>query len=269
MITRVVPLDAFLEFQAAGFLLVLTRIGGLLTFGPIFSSQTLSRTFRFYLAFALAILTVGVAPSFQVEPKTFIDLILMVLGELLVGFTLGSLVQMTFQALQLAGQTVDNQLGTSLANVINPQFDEQISPTSLIYAAIAALIFLYSGGDREMLAAMLETFAVIPPGGVFASGVEAVGPMALVVFQQSMKFAVRVAAPVTVALMLAEIAMGLVGRTVPQLNVQSVGFSVRLLLGMLITGVSLVGMSLVFTEEIHGALSSGFRALAEYIPPTE
>lgn len=262
--TRVLPLAEFLQIEAATFFFVLTRVSGIFLFAPVFSSPTMPRAVRFHLAFAIAVLFSLVVRPVQVESRTMVEMVVFLFTELLVGLILGTFLQLMFQALQLAGQNIGNQLGTSLANVINPQFDEQISTTAVVYVTVASLVFLVTGADREMLAALLETFEVIPLGAV--STADRTDRAVLVVFQESMVFAVRVSAPVTVALLLAEIAMGLVGRTVPQFNVQSIGFSIRILLGLVVLGASLLSAAVVFHEELGEALGAAYLAIGQLLP---
>lgn len=261
---KVLPLADFLEVNVATFVLVFLRVSGIFVFGPIVSSPSLPARFRIYLSMAIAVLMMGAVQAPRVEIHNMVDLVVAMVGEILVGFVLGSFLQMIFQSLQLAGQTAGQQLGLSLANVINPQFDEQTSTTSVVYATVASLTFFGIGAHREMIAALLETFDAIPPAEVFYR--DSVRELALAVFQQSMVFALRVAAPVTVVLLLAEITMGFIGRTVPQLNILSVGFSLRILLGLFITMASLGGAMEVFLEEMSEAFHAAYEALAEMAP---
>lgn len=251
----------FLELEVVAFFLVLARMSGLVLFGPVLSSRAMPRLFRFFLAFALALLVqAGMRPRVAIAPATIADAGVAVFGEILIGLVLGTCLQMMFQALQLAGQNSGNQLGIALANVLNPQFEEQISTTAVIYVTVASLIFLAGGLDRQMVAALLETIDAIPLGGVVFSGDTL--DILLRVFQQSMVFALRVTAPVTVALLLTEVAMAFVSRTVPQLNVQSVGFTLRIPIGILVTATSLTAVALLFVDELRDALAFAYRALA-------
>jgi flagellar biosynthetic protein FliR len=260
----VLPLAEFLEVKAVTFLLVLTRISGVFLFAPILSSNTLPRMFKFIVTFAMAILATSVVRPVDMEARTAIDVVIFLAAELLIGRVLGLMMDMSFQALQLAGQNAGNQLGLSLANVVNPQFDEQISTTSVVYVTVASLIFFIVGADREIFAALLETFQVIPLGRAVLD--DSLLPMVMDAFREGMIFALRVSAPVTVSLLMAEIAMGFVGRTVPQLNVQSVGFSVRILLGITVTMVSLTSAGLLFHDELNKDLYYAYQALTDMVP---
>jgi flagellar biosynthetic protein FliR len=259
-VVELLPLADFLVLNVTTFFLVVTRVSGIMLFGPLLSSNSLPADFRFYLTFAISILITPIVSTRSVDIYSTVDLILLLMGELLVGLILGTFLQMIFQALQLAGQTAGTQLGLALANVINPQFDEQTSTTAVVYVTVASLAFLGTGADREMLAALLETFAALPLGEVWFQ--ESTDQLTLRLFQESMIFSVRVAAPVTIVMLLTEISMGFIGRTVPQLNILSIGFAIRIVVGIAITIASLGAATHVFQDYIAVAFEYSYEALA-------
>lgn len=257
-------MEQLLEIEAVRYLLVLTRVSGIFLFAPIISSNSVPRLVKAWTAVAMAALVYPLSQTSIAAPGTILDVVIITLGELLVGMVMGAMLQFSFSALQLAGQVSGTQLGLTLANVVNPQFDEQISTTSVIYVTVASLIFLSTGIHREVFVALFESFEALPLGTVLVDQ----GTLfdILGVFEQSMKFAVRVSAPVVVSLFFTELAMGFVGRTVPQLNVQSVGFSLRILLGLFITVVSLAAAAIVFHDQLTADLTAVYRALASLAP---
>lgn len=258
------PLDDLLRLEVASVLLVFMRIYGLVQFMPILSSQALPVSFRTYFVIAMTMLVSTVVPPPITRDATMVSLIVTMAGELAIGALIGSLVQFIFSALQLAGQVSGTQLGLALASVVNPQFDDQASTTSVIYATIASLAFFVTGLDRELFALLLDTFQAIPLAQVAVE--DSFVSFVLHVFGQSMVLAVRIATPVTLALFLAELAMGFVGRTVPQLNVLSVGFSVRILLGLFVTMAGLADVGSIFCDYVTDALVEAHEAIADWIP---
>lgn len=257
---ELLPLADFLLLKVTSFFLIVTRVSGIMMFGPLLSSNSLPSNFRFVLTFAIALLLAPVVSAHAVDMYSTIDLVILIAGELLVGFIMGTFLQMMFQALQLAGQTAGTQLGLALANVVNPQFDEQTSTTAVIYVTVASLAFLGTGADREMIAALLESFKALPLGEVWHE--ESSYYLALRLFHESMIFAVRVAAPVTVVMLLTEIAMGFIGRTVPQLNILSIGFALRIIIGIIITAASMLAATEIFHDYIAVAFQYSYEALA-------
>lgn len=258
-------LEDVLVVEVASLMLVFMRVLGLMLFAPIFSAQALPLSFRFYLVIAITFVMAPAVTQARIEPANVLEMGISMVGELSIGMLLGTLVHFIFAALQLAGQTSGTQLGLALANVVNPQFDDQASTTAVVYATIASLIFFTTGLDREMFRALLDTFNRVPLGQVFIdrSVLDAVRQ----VFGQSMILAVRVAAPVTAALLLAEIAMGFVGRTVPQLNVLSVGFSLRIVLGLIVTMAAMSDVGRLFFSYAGDAVIEGAATLQELASP--
>lgn len=260
------PLDAFLELYVLKLMLVLTRVAGIFSFAPIVSSNSFPRSLRFYLIFAmtlLLVLPVAPPPSF-LQPTTVIDLVILMVGELLVGFLIGSYLQFLFAAVQLGGQLAATQFGLALAAVFNPQLDEQSSTTAALLVTVASLIFFGIGGHREMIAVLLETFTVLPLGTVRYHA--DLLPLTIDVLERSMLWALRIAAPATTALLLTEVALGFVGRTVPQMNILTVGFALRLLIGILITAAAVTGIASTFQEGLIDVFALTYEALARMAP---
>ena len=257
----------YLGLEVTTFFFVFMRIIGLLVFAPIFSARMLPGMVRIYLALAITILFAGLVAPPRVETSTMISLVVVMAGELAIGLVLGTFVQIIFAALQLAGQVTGTQLGLALANVINPQFDDQSSTNAVVYSTLASLIFFTTGLDREMFRVLFDSFEFIPLGEVFIR--ESLLDYGLTVFQQSMILAVRISVPIIVALTMAELAMGFIGRTVPQLNILSVGFSVRIVLGLVITVVGLGDMGTMFFSYMGDAIIEASQAIADMAPMSE
>jgi flagellar biosynthetic protein FliR len=120
-------------------------------------------------------------------------------------------------------------------------------------------VYLAIGGHRLVLGGLLDTFAWLPAGqGAFSrSAVDAV----TVLFAQSFVLGVRVAAPAIVALLLATLIMGLLSRTLPQLNVMALGFGVNAIVALMAIGASLAGACWVFQDQVHGMLETALVAL--------
>jgi flagellar biosynthetic protein FliR len=261
------PLVEVLQLDAVTLALVISRVSGIFLFAPIWSSRLLPVRARLYLALAVTALLASVVPAPQSAVTSLVELAVLIAGELAIGLVIGTILQITIQGLQLAGQAVGTQIGFALANVVNPQLDDQVSTFSIFYAVLGTLIFLAVGGDRQMLAALLETFAAIPLGD--ANYNESTGELILAVFQQSTILAVRVAAPVTFSLILAEIALGFVSRTVPQLNLLSIGFSLRIFVGLLVGAISCGAIAAVFVIDLSNTFEVVYEALSRFVPAQE
>lgn len=261
---QVYPLIEFLQIEVATLVLVLTRIAAVVSFGPLYGTQTFPNPLRFYLVFLIGLVIAPVVAPPAIESRTMVDMVLMILGEMLIGFILGNFLRIVLQALQVGGQLVGQQMGLSLANVVNPQLEDQASTLAVVYVTVASFTFIITGGDLEMFAVVLETFEAIPLGAVYLD--DNVRLISMAVFQRSMIFALRVSAPATVALILVEIAMAFVGRTVPQLNVLSVGFALRIVVGFAVTITSMTSMGNEFYQETADMFEYSYQAISYLIP---
>ncbi|MEX2119528.1 MAG: flagellar biosynthetic protein FliR [Pirellulales bacterium] len=241
------------------FTLVLTRLGGLVATAPLYGTQTPAQV-RASLALALAVLVTpsqwaGSLPA----PQALSDYLLMLGGELLVGLTLGLGMTLLFSGVQLAGQIIGQTSGMTLAEVFNPGFDGSIPLISQALYLLALAIFVTLGGHRLLMAGLLGTFATIPIGGAGLSA--GLGEAVVVLLTQSFSLGIRIAAPATAALLLATLVMGLVSRTLPQLNLLTLGFGLNALAAFGILAMSLGGLSWAFQAEIEPALQTILEAL--------
>ncbi|HWB13548.1 MAG TPA: flagellar biosynthetic protein FliR [Pirellulales bacterium] len=237
------------------FLLVLMRTSGLVLAGPPFGSSEIPNQVRVFLALALAVLIYPSQIHVPLTPPTALAGYIPAIGtELFVGFLLGSAIVLLFSGVQLAGQIVGQMSGMTLADLYNPGFDANVPLLSQLLYMVALAIFLLSGGHRLVMAGFLDSFAAIPPGSVGLSVSLTDATLALLV--QSFSLGIRVAAPATAALLLASLALGIVSRTLPQLNVMALGFGLNALATFGILAASLAGMGWLLEGEIEPALKA-------------
>lgn len=244
-----IPLQPLLVFT-----LVLARVSGLVSTAPIYGTAETPPRVRALLAFTLALLMMPTQWNAGGPlPETLIDLLIVVAGELMIGLTLGLGVSILFSAAQLAGQVISQVSGMSLADVFDPTFDENVPLFSELLRLFTLAIFLGMGGHRLVMAGLLDTFAAIPPGQAGVSDSLAECLSALV--SESLALGIRIAAPVTTALLLAALVLGLIGRTVPQLNIIALGFGLNVIVTLLTLALSLTGIAWVFQDQVEPFLA--------------
>jgi flagellar biosynthetic protein FliR len=235
------------------FLLVLARTSGLVLAGPPFGSSEIPAQVRVFLALALAMLIFpGQIQTPMDPPTTLAGYIPAMGGELFVGFLFGSATVLLFSGVQLAGQIIGQMSGMTLADLYSPGFDANVPLFSQLLYMVALAIFLLSGGHRLAMQGFLDTFAAIPPGSMGLTSSLTETTIALLV--QSFSLGIRIAAPATAALLLASLVLGIVSRTLPQLNVMALGFGLNALATFGILAASLAGMAWLFEDEIEPAL---------------
>lgn len=213
------------------FLLVLARVSGLFLSAPIFSSRQMPGQVKIVLVLALSGMMAYFLPVTQgVEIENPLYMLAAVVLEVLVGYTIGFVASMLFAAIQLAGQLMDMQMGFAIVNVIDPQSGMQIPLMGNLTQTIALLFYLAVNGHHYLLQAVAQSYQVIPVlglklGGVFCQSIFSVGAEMFVI-------ALKVSAPLVVAILISDVAMGFIARTVPQMNVFIVGLPLKILMGL-------------------------------------
>ncbi len=249
-----------LSSQFLVFTLVLTRVSGLTIVAPMYGTNEVPAQVRALLAFALALLIAPTQLGVPVDPpRTILNYLVLIGGELLIGLTLGVGILILFSGVQLAGQVIAQISGMSLADVFNPGFDTNVPVISHFLHMFALAIYVISGGHRILMAGLLGTFSSIPPGGAGLS--TSIADTMTVLITESFTLGVRAAAPATLALLLATLVMGLISRTLPQLNILAVGFGLNAMITFAAIAVSLGGVAWMFQDQIEPSVDLLLEAL--------
>ena len=247
------PLELYLTSRFMIFTLVLARISGLMLTAPVFTSLGLPRQVKAFLAVAMALVVTPVFLNTSIPPVTNVVAYgRLMVNEVLVGLLLGLGMQILFSGIQVAGQIASQMSGISLADVFNPGFDENISVFSQLFYYLTIAVFVAIGGHRLMTDALLETFVWAPPGHALLGDTYVDTLTALVT--QSWVLGIRAAAPLLVSLSLATLVLGLVSRTLPQLNIIAVGFGLNSLLMLAMTTLSIGAVAWTFQDPAIEAL---------------
>jgi flagellar biosynthesis protein FliR len=249
-----------LEAKLILFTYVLARVAGLALTAPIFGTAAVPISIRGLFAAALAML---IAPTqwqaAVANPDNLIYYLVLLGAEALIGACLGLGVLILVHAMTLAGELVGQGSGLTLSDVLDPSLDENIPLFSRLLFLLTVAAFLCMGGHRLVMAGLLDTFKAIPPGGGTFPNSLANGFVALI--GQSFSLGIRAAAPAVTALLLATLTLGLVGRTIPQLNVLSLGFGLNAMLAFAALGLTIGAAVWAFQDQIQPALEILFDAL--------
>ena len=232
------------------FLLVVCRLGGLLLYQPIISGAAVPAKLQILLVLALSALVAPFVNLHSGTPATPIEIVFAMANELLLGILMGLVLRMCFVGLQLGAQVVAQEAGLAFGRVADPTTGDDESIFASMYVQLGAIIFLIIGGHRVLLAVALDTFDAIPllgDQGTFVRGVDLI----VDALTLGTEIAVRLAAPVLLTLFLVTAAMGFISRTVPQLNILTVGFSVKGLVGFVLMAISLPAAFEAFTAALE------------------
>lgn len=218
------------------FLLILTRVTAMLLALPLFGGPGVPAQVKIGLGALCALLLMpAVAPGPAVAHVG--DLLVLVAQEVFVGLSMGFVVSLTFYALQVAGHLMDVPIGFGMVNVLDPHFGGQIPILGQFYNSLATLIFFTINGHHALLRALAASYGIIPLGGAAWHG----GLMEVVVGTVAGMFSlgVRIAVPVIAAAFLTDVALGIVSRAVPQINVFITGYPIKIAVGILVVAVAL------------------------------
>ncbi len=237
------------QFQA--FLFIFMRVGALLFFAPIFGSRNVPLQLK--VGFAL-IISIIVYPMVKINldylPERIFPMAILLTGEIFIGITIGFVARLIFAGIQLSGNLIGFQMGFGIVNVIDPSTSSQISIIAQLQNIIALLIFLSINAHHLFIKAIIDSFELIPPLGFHFSG--ALIEMVVSLFGDIFKIAVKVGAPIIATLLFTSVAMGLIARTVPQMNVFIVGFPLKIAVGLLMIGLSLPFFSMLLKGIFNG-----------------
>jgi len=227
-----------MQNQVGFFLLIFVRISGIFMMMPIFSSRNIPG--RVKAGFAL-IITYILFPilfsSTTVIPEHFLPFMFLVAGELIVGLILGFVSSLIFTAIQMAGQLLDMQIGFGIINMIDPLSGQQAPLIGNFKYILALIIFLAINGHHVLLSALFASFKLIPVTGVFVNiaiaqfMVDMIGGMFI--------FALKISLPVIVSLLLTDMALGILARTMPQMNIFVVGVPGKIIIGIFVLSMAL------------------------------
>ncbi|WP_328988158.1 flagellar biosynthetic protein FliR [Thiorhodovibrio winogradskyi] len=213
------------------------RISAMLLVAPIFGARGVNTRMRMGMGLLLAMV---IAPQLPTPP--LIDVISMrglivAIQQVLIGIAMGFVLQMVFSALTQAGESMALSMGLGFASVIDPAAGVQVPIVSQFFVIIATLLFLAMNGHLVLLEMLLLSFSSMPIGD---GGLTADDLWALLSFGSTMfAGALLIALPAVAGLLMVNLAMGVVARTAPQLNIFAVGFPVMMLAGFVLLSILL------------------------------
>jgi flagellar biosynthetic protein FliR len=226
----------FLVKNEIEFLLVLIRVASLVTVIPMIGGEGVPVRVKVMMAFGISLV---LFPLVQTEAREFDPTALGagILGEVLIGVIIGLSARMIFAAVDIASETEGLQMGFGIASIFNPTFGQQVSLLGQLRGLVAVLIFFAINAHHIILQALVRSFQIVPSLSFSPSGplIDHIMRLAGGMFVLGVKIAI----PVTLVLILANMAFGILSRVVPQINVLLFGFPATIALGLFVIGASL------------------------------
>ncbi len=247
-----------------GWLLVLVRISAFIVVAPFFSIKGIPAMLK--IGFSVALTTI-LMPFIAFEPFEELALFawwLLVVKEVAVGLTLGYLASLIFAAVRVAGELIDIQMGFAMASVLDPQTQSRITLVGQFKYMFATLLFLAIDGHHLLISSIAHSFELIPPMRVVME--PAVSLFILKAFVNMFLLSFKLAVPIVAVLVISDISLGLIARTVPQIHVFILGFPLKSGLGILML-ILLLPMFSSFMGYLVSQLEADFLTLMELFMP--
>jgi flagellar biosynthetic protein FliR len=238
------------------FTLVFFRLAAMMLFAPLFGSSRIPRRLKVLMALILSAGLMGTIDPPATLPGNVWDLTVGIGGEMIFGLAMGLGLSMVFIAAQWAGEVIGQQMGFNLSETFDPQFGSHGSLIGDMYFMFTLVIFLTLrplGGHHAMLRGIHESFIALP---LLSVGMDAsVFDVVLGFFQACTVLTLRLAAPMLVTMLIVDLSLGFLSKTIPQLNIMTAGLAVRAAVGMLVLALGLILTSDVLRDALLESIS--------------
>ncbi len=257
------PLFPFLNFNEIGFFaIVLARMAAMFSAIPLFGGERAPRTVRVGIVLVMTLVCYPVLKARMPQlPADTLSLVILIIRETLRGISLGLLSRIIFSAVEFCGQLVGMQMGFSMSSLFDPSMG-QVPLLATFQVLLAMLLFMTLEIHHVFIRAIVESYQIMPPGTWHMSG----GLLRFIIMLTTGMFvlAVKLAAPVMVALLAVSVVLGIMARSFPQMNIFLLSMPLNIGVGLLVLGLSL----LVFLHTLQmsfGDIDTQIRSLLKIL----
>ena len=245
-------------------LLVFVRMSSIFVITPVFGRSELPSYLKIGLAFFCSYMIVPMLGSVQVEYTNLLSFAVIVAKEFLVGIIIGYVSFLVFSALYIAGQFIDIQIGFGMVNVLDPTMNTQVPLTGNFIYILSTMLLLAMDGHHILLSALFKSYSVLPINGFQFT--EAMVNNIGTIFADVVLIGFKISVPILAAILVAEVALGILSRTVPQMNVFVVGIPLKIGIGLvtlyLMLPIFIQIMTFVF-DRMYGYIYLIIRSMAK------
>ena len=247
--------------QLNSFILIFVRTAAMIFFIPFLGARNVPRVFKIGLALLIALILISIVKiDASIISADLLTLTAGIAGEIIIGFTIGLIAKLVFSAMEMAGELIGFQMGFSIVNVIDPQTSTHVPIIGQFHTILATLIFLTINAHHLFIAAIAESFTLVPPMRLALTNQMFAGIVTL--SRDIFVLAIRIGAPVIVALFIANIALAIISKTMPQMNVMMVGFPITIAGGLLIMVLSIPLFANLVQRSFEGMKGDFFNVLS-------
>ncbi|EKE04246.1 MAG: Flagellar biosynthetic protein fliR [uncultured bacterium] len=239
------------------FILVISRISGMLATAPLFSTFPIPMQVKAGLAAmtAFIIYPIVLSTSTFPVPHDLLTLMLMVSRELFIGILLGFCAQLIFVGIQIGGQLLSMQMGLAISQTLDPVTRQQVPIIGQFYLYIASLAFIFLNGPQWLFSTIFATYKTIPMGLSFEFTADMTQKI-LLFTSQIFSIAFGIVMPLFAILFLIDIALGFTSKLMPQMNIFMVSIPLKIILGLIIMNLFMPTTAVYLSSLIERLLGS-------------
>lgn len=260
------PTLDFILPHALPLMMVITRLAGLFLFAPILNSSTIPRMFRVLLAVMFGLAIYPFVPEVDTSvAMNIVQLIPLLFAELTIGLAIGLIASLPLLAVQMGGYIMGYQIGLSLAESFNPVLESNGSVVGDLLFYLAIFAFIGIGGLEIMFSTLAESFRTVPLGTFTAGDVPL--DMFVTVLSSGFELAIRISTPVMAVVSMLMLSMGFIMKTMPEVNIMSIGFAAQIVCGLIMLFVGMTVVANVATEEVYDVLETLVQWVRSFADP--
>lgn len=245
--------SAQLDAWLAALLFPLARILSMIAASPVLGNKQVPKRVKIGLSVLLAII---IAPTIPAMPQVAVGSpqgLLIIIQQIIIGVAMGFTMRLIFTAVEMAGELAGLQMGLGFASFYDPMNSSYSPIVARWLGMVAALAFLASNGHLYMISALAESFSTLPVGTAMpATGYYSVASWGSSIFA----FGLQISLPIVAALLITNIALGILTRAAPQLNLFAVGFPITLSIGFMVLILSMPYFIPMFDRLVQEGLGS-------------
>lgn len=225
-----------MTFQLQKLILIFMRISAFIVICPGFSFKGLSNIFKVGLAISLSLMINSIIPEIATTENMFVFFLLNV-KETLFGLTLGFVTNLIFSTIEIAGNLVDFQVGFSMASVFDPSIGSTASNYGKMYYWMSISVFFLLDMHHKVISTLIKSFEYIPVSTVYINNFQT--KVIVNLFIQVFELALNLAVPIIVVVLVTDIVLGIISKTVPQINVLMLGMPMKAMVSFFVTMLTL------------------------------
>lgn len=214
------------------FMLILIRISAIFTFSPVFGRRNVPAMFKIGFSVMLSLILYNVFPAPSNQVFNLYAYVLSCLKELFIGLLIGYVTVLVFSVANIAGQLIDVQVGFGMVQLFSQEMGAQVSINANLMNIIMLICFFITNGHHALIRILANTFTTLPPGN-FTINFD-MAEVIVSVFCSCIVMGVQIAMPVIAATFITEMIMGILMRSVPQMNMFIIGIPIKVIIGLLL-----------------------------------